>query len=221
MRNATTLLGVADADIRIAPTHWQRGAIPVQNSKPKSVSVTTASIPTHCAQKIQSSRMPKTSRHRSDRRRGPHLCRAKSGTLSRVRASSRELTRDPQRRVRMHRSASWAARGFHMARRLLPAAPEKGASQPDRQNVDFAPASIPWRAALPERTCRCWVSAPPRTLYLLYPFVLSWSLLEALAARRLRVVASDTARWPREVIRHGHNGIQTPFFDTAALAAED
>jgi len=52
-------------------------------------------------------------------------------------------------------------------------------------------------------------------VYLSYPFVLSWSVLEAMSAG-CAIVASDTAP-VREVLEHGREGLLVDFFDKNAL----
>lgn len=53
-------------------------------------------------------------------------------------------------------------------------------------------------------------------IYLTVPFVLSWSLMDALACGTT-VLASNTPP-VREMVRHGHNGLLADFFDVEGLA---
>ncbi len=55
-------------------------------------------------------------------------------------------------------------------------------------------------------------------IYLTMPFVMSWSLLEAMSMQAT-VVASDVAS-VREAVTHGETGILVDFFDSDALAAQ-
>lgn len=79
----------------------------------------------------------------------------------------------------------------------------------DNQRVHFV-------GKLPHATLTQLMQVSTVHVYLTYPFVLSWSLMEAMSIGCL-IVASDTAP-VREHIRHGENGILTDFFDVAALA---
>lgn len=55
-------------------------------------------------------------------------------------------------------------------------------------------------------------------IYLTYPFVLSWSLFEAMSAGAA-IVAGNTGP-VREAITHGHTGMLVDFFDEAVLVAQ-
>ena len=85
------------------------------------------------------------------------------------------------------------------------------ASQIDLSRVHFV-GTIPYNAFIGLlQVSACHV-------YLTYPFVLSWSMLEAMSAGCL-VVGSSTQP-VQEVIRHGENGLLVDFFNPQAIAEQ-
>ena len=81
--------------------------------------------------------------------------------------------------------------------------------RPDPQRVLFA-------GAVPPETLAQLLGMSDVHVYLTAPFVLSWSLLDAMACECV-VVGSDTAP-VREVIRDGENGFLRDFFDAEGIA---
>lgn len=82
------------------------------------------------------------------------------------------------------------------------------------QQVDWA--RVHFLGKLPFATYRTVLQVSSLHVYLTYPFVLSWSMLEAMAAGA-PVLGSRTPP-VEEVLRDGDNGYLTDFFDADALA---
>ena len=84
------------------------------------------------------------------------------------------------------------------------------------RELDFDEDRLHFTGLLPRAQYREVLLASSVHVYLTIPFVLSWSMLEAMSAGCL-LVASDTAP-VREAVRDGENGLLVDFFDTEALA---
>lgn len=132
-------------------------------------------------------------------------------------------------------------RGFHQFMRSLPAVLEKrpnahvvimGAveasygSEPsdfkswqDKMLVEVGakldPQRVHFTGFLPKEQYLAALQVSKVHVYLTYPFLLSWSMLEAMACGAL-VIGSDTTP-VTEIIESGKNGLIVPFFDTPVL----
>ena len=83
------------------------------------------------------------------------------------------------------------------------------------RELDFDSERLHFTGLLPRDQYREVLLASSVHVYLTIPFVLSWSMIEAMSAGCL-LVASDTAP-VREAVRDGENGLLVDFFDTGAL----
>lgn len=85
------------------------------------------------------------------------------------------------------------------------------------ETLDLDESRIHFLGRQPLRTLRDVLRISAAHVYLTVPFVLSWSMMEAMSAGAL-IVGSDTAP-VREIVTDGENGLLVPFFEPEALAA--
>jgi glycosyltransferase involved in cell wall biosynthesis len=212
LKNAATLLALVDCDRAISPTHWQRSTFPAE-FQPK-IRVIHEGVDTDKA---------KPSNHAK-------LRLPSGGVLSKadevVTFASRHF--EP-------------VRGFHIFMRALPrildarphaqivvlggnghaygALPPRGKTWKDVFVKEIARRAdmgrIHFTGHLNHTEFLHALQISSAHVYLTYPFVLSWSLLEAMSAGCL-VIGSATA--PVEEVINSENGILVPFFDVDQLA---
>jgi len=87
-------------------------------------------------------------------------------------------------------------------------------SEPLRERIDWSRVHFTGQLPYGEYLKALQVSAAH--IYLTYPFVLSWSMLESMAAGCLLLGSATTP--VQEVLRDGENGLLVDFFDHEALA---
>ncbi len=212
LKNAATLLALTDCDDAVSPTKWQRSTYPVEfQSKIKIF------------------------------HEGIYVEKAKPADHASLRLSSgRRLTKADEVVTFVSRHFE-PVRGFHVFMRALPrilaarpnaqilfiggdgkpygALPPQGktwqelflheiAGRVDKSRLHFA-----GHLTYPDFLSALQISSAH--IYFTYPFVLSWSLLEAMSTGCL-VIASATP--PVEEVVNADNGILVPFFDIDQLA---
>lgn len=216
VKNAANLLALEAADWGVSPTQWQKQQFPAW-ARPR-ISVIHDGIDTGLARPDPTAtlQLPGT---QLTLRTGEEIITFVNRNLEPyrgyhvfMRALPRLLRERPQARVVVVGAdgTSYGARppaGKTWKQVFL----DEVAGEVDASRLHFV-GQLPYAAYL--RLLQ--VSAAH--VYLTYPFVLSWSMLEAMSAGCL-VVASRTPP-VTEVLRHGENGLLFDFFDGAQLAAE-
>jgi glycosyltransferase involved in cell wall biosynthesis len=213
LKNASTLLALADCDAGVSPTAWQRSTFPEHYQRKISV----------CHEGID-----------------VDIAKPKADAIFRL-PSGQELRRSDEVVTFAARNLE-PLRGYHVFMRALPrimakrpraqvvviggdevsygASPPPGATWKSTFFKEVAgridPTRIHFTGRLPYLDYLSALQVSSAHVYLTYPFVLSWSLIEALSSGCL-VIGSDTAP-VREVLIHDKNGLLVPFFDTQQLA---
>ena len=215
IKNTHLLNALMDADHGLSPTHFQRDRHP--KSLQSNISVIHDGIETDRFK-------PSPSTFVSLKKAGITL-RVEDEVVTFV---AREL--EPYR-------------GYHMFMRALPqlmasrpnaqvvvvggsgvsygAAPPEGSTWKDiflkevAKHID--PKRLHFVGAVPHETLTQLMQVSTVHVYLTYPFVLSWSMLEAMSVGCL-VVGSRTGP-VQEVITHGKNGLLVDFFNPAEIAS--
>ncbi len=212
-KNASTLLSLADADIGISPTQWQKQTYPREFHDKIHVA-----------------------------HEGVDGDRLRPDETARLTLPDGAILHRGQEIVTFVARNLEPVRGFHIFMRALPeilaARPNAqvvivggdgvsyGASPPDGSNwksiyldevaANLDLARVHFLQPLPYADYVRLLQVSRVHVYLTFPFVLSWSMVEAMAIGCV-IVASDTAP-VREAIQNQVNGLLTSFHDPAALA---
>jgi glycosyltransferase involved in cell wall biosynthesis len=213
-QNASTLLALAECDLGLSPTQWQKSTYPREYQDKIRVVHEGVDMERIRPDPMATFRLP----------------------------GGRKLTPDDEIVTFVSRSLE-PMRGFHV---FLRAVPDILRERPDARVVIVgaeaasygpnAPNGLDWKSycldemagsldlsrvhfldRLPRDRFLSLMQVSSAHVYLTYPFVLSWSLIEAMSAG-CRIVASDTPP-VREAIEHDRNGVLVPFHDSRAVAS--
>ncbi|HQZ03829.1 MAG TPA: glycosyltransferase family 4 protein [Thauera sp.] len=219
--NALHVLNLTNCDAAVAPTHWQKSRHPeIFQSK---ISVQHEGIATHELGPDQDATVTT-----------PNGVVLRAGDVDRpvityvarnlepyrgFHIFMRALERIQQIEARCH-AVIVGGDEISYGQRPLQVKSDVGSSKSWREHmlrqVRLDPTRTHFMGHLPRDQYLRVLQVSDAHVYLTYPFVLSWSLLEAMACGT-PIVASNTAP-VREVMRHGINGRLVDFFDVDAIA---
>ena len=213
--NAPIQLALEAADVGVTPTEWQRSLFPPP--KGEDLQVLHEGIDTEAAQPVDYSEIALDSGIRLTSRDPVITFSARNlepyrGFHVFMRALARLQQRNPDAQAVIvgsdgvsygRRPAGYATYRDQMLTELR--------GQLDLSRIHFT-------GPLPYRQYINLLQVSSAHVYLTYPFVLSWSLLEAMAIGCV-IIGSRTGP-VEEVIEDGHNGLLVDFFDAEALARQ-
>ena len=208
--NSLHLLNLEQCDIAIAPTRWQRSLFPAAYQS--AIRVIHEGV-------IQSSSLAKTGAVRLpngvELRIGQPIVTYVARNLEPYRGFHSFMRAIPHIQAECPGAQIIIVGGDDVSYGGKPVGYANWRSRMEAE-VSFDHSTVHFTGKLPYQTYRAVLDCSKVHVYLTYPFVMSWSLLEAMAAGCV-VVASDTAP-VREVIVDGHNGMLVDFFDHHGIA---
>jgi glycosyltransferase involved in cell wall biosynthesis len=211
--NASTLLSLADCDVGISPTYWQRSTFPSEFQE--KIQVVHEGIDTAKAAPNPRARFCLPGGRWLTRR--DEVVTFATRYLEPLRGFA-SLTRALPKILKARPNAHAVIVGSDRAG-YGPQPPGGGGwknyclrevlSELDLSRVHFLDF-------LPYDRFLSLLQVSSAHIYLTYPFVLSWSLTEAMSVG-CKIIGSDTTP-VQEVITHGENGLLAPFHDETAIA---
>ena len=210
--NAQTLLDLAACDWAVVPTHWQRQQFP-QHLRER-FQVIHEGVDTALLAGLRSANLPRPAclPERPDLEVLTYVSRCFEeyrGFPQAIEAIARLQQRRPKLHVLL---VGHDGTAYGQGR-----SDGRGWAEWARDTLPLDPARTHWLGSLQEEAYHQVLACSTVHLYLTVPFVLSWSLLEAMAAG-CAIVASATPP-VQEVLAHGSSGLLVDFFDVDAQVA--
>jgi glycosyltransferase involved in cell wall biosynthesis len=214
MKNTVMLSALADADMAYSPTQWQHQTFPAHLRE--RIEIIHEGIDTHYF-KPDANAVFHIANKNVTLRSGDEVITYAARSLEPVRGFHQFMRALPQV-LEDRPNAHVVIMGSEKTSYGL--APEDFESWQDKLLAEVGhlldPQRVHFTGFLPKEHYLTVLQVSKVHVYLTYPFLLSWSMLDAMACGAL-VVGSDTGP-VTEVITDGKNGFTVPFFDTQTLA---
>lgn len=211
--NSMHLLNLEQCDVGVAPTHWQRSLFPTAyHSK---IHVIHEGIPLETLGPMPFSSVRLPSGHVLET--GQPIVTYVARNLEPYRGFHSFMRSIPYIQAECPDAQIVIVGGDGVSYGRLPKGFESWRSKLLAE-LDIDLFRVHFTGKLPYKTYRAVLQMSKVHVYLTYPFVVSWSLLEAMASECV-VIGSDTAP-VREVIDDGVNGLLVDFFDAEAIAGK-
>jgi glycosyltransferase involved in cell wall biosynthesis len=214
MKNTVMLSALADADMAYSPTQWQRQTFPAHLRE--RIDVIHEGIDTAYF-KPDPNAVFQIANKNVTLRAGDEVITYAARSLEPVRGFHQFMRALPEilaKRPNTHVVIMGSEKTSYGLE------PEDFGSWQDKLLAEVGhlldPQRVHFTGFLPKEHYRTVLQVSKVHVYLTYPFLLSWSMLDAMACGAL-VIGSDTGP-VTEIIENGKNGFTVPFFDTDLLA---